>query len=164
MTMTDEIQLADPDDLTSDEELLLEELENATPEEYDDLVRRYVAHPTESDQMVFRHPDVVEKTHDSLNRLIAAAQQRKQHARDPRKRRLADDQIVKLGRERKAIRPYLNLALAEAARNSSRARAERLLGRIMYKELKAIIRDFDAGMTEREAEERAKERFKSSKT
>jgi 2-oxo-4-hydroxy-4-carboxy--5-ureidoimidazoline (OHCU) decarboxylase len=158
MTMTDEIVLGDPDDLTEQEQALLLRLIAADAEELDQEVRRYVANPTESMQLVLRHPDLVERVNDSLNRQLGAAQQRRQHSTG-RIRRLADDQVAKLGRERKAIAPYLNLALAEAARNSSRARCERILGRVMYPELKRMITDMEGGMSERQVEAATKERL-----
>lgn len=164
MTMTDErpeveFELTDPDDLTTAEEVLLERLRQAEPDEFDEVMRRHVADPTEATQMVFRHPSIVELTMDSLYRLQAAAQQRTQHARNREMRQVYQEQVRKLGREKRYFAKYLNLAVSEAAKHTPKTRAERMLGRLMYRDLKAIQRDFEAGLSEREVEARARERL-----
>lgn len=165
MAMVD-ITLTDPDDLTPDEEARLKYLLALEGKDFDAEVRKYVAAPTESEQAVFRHPELVELTNNSLDRLIASAQSRQQHARQQRDQRqkvlMIDDQLKKLGRERRAIGSYVNLALSEAARNTPRARAERILGRLMYPDLKKIIRDLEAGCSEKDAERLARERLKAT--
>jgi len=164
MTMIDErpeveVELTHPDDLNPDEELLLELLRQAEPEQFDEHLRRHVANPTEATQLVFRHPSIVEMTVDGLYRLQAAAQQRAQHARNREMRQLAQEQVRKIGREKRYFAKYLNLAVSEAAKHTPKVRAERMLGRLMYRDLKEIIRDFEAGLPEREVEKRARERL-----
>lgn len=166
MTMIDErpevafdVELTDPDDLSAAEKELLELLQQAEPEEFDEHLRRHVANPTEATQMVFRHPSIVEVTVDGLYRLQAAAQQRAQHDRNREMRRLYQEQVRKIGREKRYFAKYLNLAVSEAAKHTPKTRAERMLGRLMYRDLKAIQRDFEAGLSEREVEERARERL-----
>lgn len=156
------VQLSDPDKLTDEEIVLLGMIERMSPDDLDAFMRRYVAAPTDSLQFVVRHPDVVELTYDSLNRLFAQAQQRLQHSQGRSQRQLAQDQIGKLGRERRAIRPHLNLALAELAKDSPRRRAEAILGEARYPELKKIIADVEAGMSTPQALSRAKERVKEA--
>lgn len=153
------IELPDPDDLTDEEERLLLDLQHASEQEFEDFLRKYVAAPTESAQWVLRHPSLVLTTRDALYRLQAGVQQRAQHEQDKMMRQVHLDQVKKYGRERRAIAPFVNLAISEAAKRTSRARAEKMLGKMRYPELKAIQRDYEAGLTDREVEARYKERM-----
>lgn len=163
-----EVFLNDPDELVGSEEKYLELLLKMPSKRFDEHVRRYVAGPTESGQLVFRHPEIVELTNDSLIRLIAEQQRKKQHLivqtkgrrlSSAEKEKLADirqvheDQIEKYQRERKVIKPYLHLAIAEAARNSDRNIASRIVGKVLYDEYtQHVLRDVRNGMSEKEAE------------
>lgn len=168
MTMTDErfgvedVEFADPDDLTRQERELLEMLQEATPEEFDRRLRKHVSAPTESTQFVFRHPSIVEATRDSLLRLRTAVKGRAQHARNKEMRQVYLDQYDKYSQELKLIGAFVNRAMAEAAKDTPRARAERLLGRLRFKELTAIRRDYEAGLSDPEVEARAKERMRQA--
>ena len=52
---------------------------------------------------------------------------------------------------REDLRPHANAAAAAAAEKGARRRAERVLGRGRYAELRQIMRDLDDGMTEDQA-------------
>ncbi len=168
------VLLSDTDQLDDPLKHLLDRLINASDEELDRYMNWYVHHPGEGRQDVVRHPDLVERTVKSLDRLVNKAQRALQmtteelrrsrnkeriKAQIKERREAIQGQINLYAAERKILRPYLNLALAEAARESSRARAERLLGRLLYaKYVKDLIADFDAGLSEREVEARFHQR------
>lgn len=152
-------ELLDPDDLNAEEERLLARLRVIDGSEYEKEVNRYLNCPTESWQIVMRHPDVVEKTNDALLRLQhrATTKLKRTSLSDRETRESVRQQIELYREERQAIRPYIGLAVAEAGRKSDRARAEQLTMRLRRDELAADVKFLEQclreGMSTRQAEQ-----------
>jgi hypothetical protein len=146
------VTLSDPDDLTDEDYARLNRLQQMPEADFDTEVTRYVLDPTESDQFIFRHPELAELTALSLQRLVGRTQAARGKARD-RDRRVWLDRLERaLSIERKTIKPYVNQAMAQATRGSDREVAEKVLGRVLYPLLKAVMRDLKRGSSAGEVE------------
>lgn len=150
--MPADARITDPDDLSSEEQALAVRLAALPAGEFDATVAAYVDAPTRQMRRVLESGDMVQETVGALERLQAATRAALAARGLPEHQRVDLDrrsQAVKMLRAE--LRPYLNLAAAAAAEKGPRRRAERILGRARYPELKAIMRDLGDGMTEEEA-------------
>lgn len=152
------IHLTDPDDLTPEEKHKLERLKTADQTTMDAFVNGVINRPAESDQLLIRHPDLIERVDLTLERLILRATRALQRA-DKATRPQINLQIQRYQALRRDVRPYLNLALAEAAKSTPRARAERILGKVLYPQLREVMDDLESGLSEAQATERLKARL-----
>jgi hypothetical protein len=120
-----------------------------TSAELDEAVSAYVDQPAEAVRRALASGILVQRAVESLERLQAAARAALAVRGLPAGNRAeleARSQAV--AALRAELRPHLNLAVAAAAEKGPRRRAERVLGRARYAELKAIMRDLEAGMDE----------------
>jgi hypothetical protein len=148
--MAADVRIFDPDDLTDDERERAKSLLEAPAGEFDAAVRRYVDLPTDLMLHVLYSGDVAQETLAALGRLHseATALERDQWAAGPDMRRMLHERTRLIATLRRELKPFVNLAVAAAADKGNRHRAERILGRARYPELRQIIRDLDGGMAE----------------
>ena len=150
--MPADARITDPDDLNGEEQALAARLAALPAREFDAAVAAYVDAPTPEMRRVLESGDMVQEAVAALERLQAATRAALAVYGLPQQQRGDLDrrsQAVKALRAE--LRPYLNLAAAAAAEKGLRRRAERILGRARYPELKAIMRDLGDGMSEEEA-------------
>lgn len=147
------VRIADPADLTPAEVRLAGQLAELEPDQFDLAVYRLVTgSATDELQHALYSPELAEETMRAFGRLQAAAQAEASNAPKGTARRAAYVAHVNaIGELRRELRPIVNLAVADAARKGPRHHAQRILGQVRYAELKEIMTDLDAGMTEREA-------------
>jgi hypothetical protein len=154
---------ADPTDVSSIEEreidVLLEMLK-IDVREFDSAVRAWAADPDQHGTHVFRHPKIAMHARDAIERLIISTEDQRRQAMKPQRAKAAEALLWKLRRQREWLAPYVNLALSAQAEKTPRRRAERILGKVRYQELRRIVRDLEAGMSEGEALEAAKGRVR----
>jgi hypothetical protein len=147
-----DVRITDPDDLTREERELAARLAAMPASEFDAAVSRYIDQPSDAMRQVLASGDLVQDTVAALERLQAAVRARLAVRGLPAAdRQLLDLRSQAIAALRAEMRPYLNLAVAAAAEKGTRRRAERVLGRARYPELKAIMRDLEAGMDENAA-------------
>lgn len=128
--------------------------------QFDAQIRAYVNNPDHNGAVIFRSPDLAIYTLDGIRRLITDAERRRAQYRDPKERRRLLLFIRALNREKEAIKPFVHIAATIAARKDSRARAEKVLGRVLYPLLAPVIRDIEEGrMSADQAEQALRERL-----
>lgn len=137
----------------------LEDIARDDPAEFDRDVSAYVHGRSPGDEAVFRHPRLARKTAESVTRLIVVeAQKRDAAAKGSGERRRRARRHEALTREMAELRPLLRRLDAESAA-SVRRRAERILGKVMYGDLRAVIGVLKAGGTEADGEALLRERL-----
>jgi len=147
-----EVRITDPDDLDDAERELAASLAALPAGEFDAAVGSYIDQPSETMRRVLESGDLVQDAVASLERLQAAVRaQLADRGISGADRQLLDLRSQAIAGLRAELRPYLNLAVAAAADKGTRRRAERVLGRARYRELKAIMRDLESGMDENAA-------------
>jgi hypothetical protein len=146
------VRIYDPDDLTDAERDMARTLLDAPAAVFDETVRRYVRRADDKLRHVLYSSDVAQETLATLGRLHAeAVQALDDHPPQGRLRQPLQAHVNLIATMRRELRPYVNLAVAAAADQGTRRRAEQLLGRARYAELRQIIRDLDGGMDGGEA-------------
>lgn len=139
---------------------ILVEVARDDPAEFDRDVSSYVHNPQPGEEAVFRHRDLLRHTADSVRRLLTVEKQTAAAAAKgspERARRVRRHEA--LGREDRALRPLLR-ELEATSSIAVRRRAERILGKVMYTELRAVMSDLKGGATETRAEAALRERLR----
>lgn len=140
MPETVDIALTDPDDLSPNDLAKIDRLIGLTEDQFDAQMNQYVSHPNEADQLIFRHPDVVELSYDSLNRLIGKARRIHMKLRPGPRRTEVAEQMALYQAERKVIKPYYNIALTQKAAHSVKTRTARIVTDVFRAELASRIK------------------------
>lgn len=160
------IDIHDPEDLPRHIQQLANAWTELPEEEQDKIVNGYVTgrgylprrlSPRDVQYLV-HHPRVIESAVLTLERLIARAQDAHKRTKDKDVRREINLRIQALHTAENNLRPYLNLALNEAARLTDRDRAYKLLGELLYdRYTRYVIGWLKEGASVREARERLTE-------
>jgi len=165
--VTEPVVIFDPSALTPDErataERMLDLLDD--PDRFDEVVLEYVRRPTEVMQRALQSTDLVEPVLHALYRLAMRAEVAANAAKGAgdvhAERDAVSDQRL-LGMERTRLKPLVHLAYGDAAAQGARQRALRILGKVHYPDLRAIMHDLESGMSDDEAKDAARKRAKAT--
>lgn len=154
-----DVRITDPADLTPDERRLARQLAELPGPMFTTVVGAWVTHPDDVTRRALYSPDLAQDTLTALGVIHAETQRAASAApAKSRQRRLELARLRMIADLRDELRPFVSLAAAGAAVKTTRARAEEILGRVHYDELRAIMRDLDDGHPAKEAFDRAKAR------